>query len=71
MRRYRIDSHGNEQPVWASKSRLVSLGEQEGRDAYRDGRQPIRMSNPTHDNAARRAFEAAGGKLSPEWEPTP
>jgi hypothetical protein len=69
MRRYRIDNQDNEQPVWASKARLTALGETEGRAAAKEGRQPIRMSNPTHDNAARLAFEAAGGILSPEWFP--
>lgn len=61
-RRYRLDAQGNEQPVWASKRKLVALGEQEGREAALYGRLPVTLSNPTHDDAAWRAFEAAGGK---------
>ncbi len=56
MRRYRIDSNGQEQPVWASKSKLVALGTREGRDAFNQGREPIRLSNPTHDNAAQAEY---------------
>jgi hypothetical protein len=66
MRRYRLDATGQERPIWASKAKLVDLGRQEGRDAAREGRQPITMSNPTHDQAAVRAFVEAGGELSPE-----
>ncbi len=56
MRRYRMTSEG-EKPVWASKRKLIELGEKEGRDAFLAGREPIRMSNTTYDDAARKAFE--------------
>lgn len=63
MRRYRIDTNGQEQPVWASERKIADLGAQEGRAAAQEGRQPIRWGNRTYDDAAREAFEAAGGKL--------
>jgi hypothetical protein len=64
MRRYRIDASGQEQPVWASESKIADLGAQEGRAAAAEGRQPIRWGNTTYDDAARKAFEAAGGILT-------
>jgi hypothetical protein len=56
MRRYKYGPNG-EQPVWASKRKLIALGIQEGREAFRDGREPIRLSNPTHDDAARKEYK--------------
>jgi hypothetical protein len=57
MRKYRFDKSGHEQPVWMSNRKLVELGRQEGREAFAQGREPIRLSNLSHDNAARAEFE--------------
>lgn len=59
MRKYRIDTQGHEQPVWASKRRLILLGEQEGRQAARENRLPSNWGNLTYDSAAQRAYRTA------------
>jgi hypothetical protein len=56
-RRYRINSQGQETPVWASKASITLLGMQEGLDAARSGRHPIHYGNTTYDTAARSAYE--------------
>ena len=50
--------------MWASRAKLEALGRQEGRDAARDRRLPIHMSNPTHDRAADAAYLEARGVIS-------
>jgi len=64
MRRYRIGQDGQETPVWASRAKLEALGRQEGRDAARDRRLPVTMSNRTHDEAAWAAYIDARGVLA-------
>lgn len=56
MRRYRLDKHGNEQPIWLSQRKTRDLGTREGEEAARDRRQPIRWGNPAYDEAAKLAF---------------
>lgn len=54
---------------WLSRGELEETGRDEGRRAFEQGREPIRMSNRVHDEAARREFDRLRGESMRPGEP--
>lgn len=66
-RRYRWTASG-EQPIWASRKKLVSMGQEWAEAAFRASPriEPTPYGNLVHDEACARRWEILTGKL-PSW----